>query len=273
VRIRSPLPYTVCTLPCVALLLVTVLSACAAHGRSSTVSGSPPVVSSGATPTTRTLPGLEPEIARTEWTLLQFSLDGTDYPDMDGPSITLRMGTDGAKLSGSSGCNDYRGTYAAEGVALRIELTRSSLVACSVSVMARERAYLQALGSVAAYGSDYSELLLANADGRTILWFHGDPAPTPDTTPAPTATASTTASARRRAHMDPNAVLPGRAGLSARGQLPCHTLAERARRRHGGKRRLQLLQRDLCRQRRDAAPRAVEHHRDALLRIPHAAAV
>jgi heat shock protein HslJ len=159
------------------------------------VSGSTPSVGSGATPTTPTLPGLRPEIARIGWTLLGFSQDGTDYPDSDAPPITLRMQTDGATVSGSSGCNDYHGTYAAEGVALRIDLTGSSLIACADPIMARERAYLQALGSVAAYGFDYSELLLANADGRTILSFHGDPAPTPNTTPAPTPTVSASVAA------------------------------------------------------------------------------
>jgi heat shock protein HslJ len=130
-----------------------------------------------------------------EWTLMQFSLDGTDYPAMDSPPTTLRMEADGAKMSGSSGCNDYRGTYTAEGVALRIELTGSSLRACADPVMAREHAYLQAVGSVTAYGFDYySELLLVNGDGWTILWFRGDPAPTPDMPPAPTATGSTTPS-------------------------------------------------------------------------------
>jgi heat shock protein HslJ len=131
VHIHSRLSAAKYALLGVALLLMTVLSACAANGRSSTASGSPPSGNSSATPTSPTLPGLDPEISPIEWTLLQFSLDGTDYPAMDGPPITLRMETDGAKVSGSSGCNDYSGTYTAEGVALRIELTGSSLRACA----------------------------------------------------------------------------------------------------------------------------------------------
>jgi len=172
----------------IAAALIIALLAGVFYALAATQGRSRPAISRTPTATTPTLTGLNPEIARIEWRLLQFSLDGADYPAIDGPPITLRMQTDGATVSGSSGCNDYHGTYTAEGVALRIHLTGSSLVTCADPVMARERAYLQALGSVAAYGFNYSTLLLANADGRTILSFHGDPAPTSDTTPAPTAT-------------------------------------------------------------------------------------
>ena len=87
-HIHSRLSSAKCMLLGVTLLLMTVLSACAANGRSSTASGSPPSGSLSATPTPPTLPGLDSEITHIEWTLMQFSLDGTDYPAMDSPPLT-----------------------------------------------------------------------------------------------------------------------------------------------------------------------------------------
>jgi heat shock protein HslJ len=185
------------------LALVSVGAiACVTRGPSPKASGSRSSFGSTATTTTpsEALPGLRPWVASAEWTLVEFVRDGEDYPDTNGPpfTITLRMRTEDSSVSGSSGCNTYSGTYAAEGVALRLRLTAFSKKACSSPIVALEQLYLQALSRVETYGFgyrefSYRELLLGNADGRTILWFHTDipvgnvfstETPAPSTTPS-----------------------------------------------------------------------------------------
>ena len=141
------------------------------------------------------LPGLAPRVATVEWTLTWFVLDGTDYDTTNGPAITLRMDPTGATVSGASGCNRYRGTYTAAGVALQLQLTDVSRVLCSASVTTREHAYLQALSRVEAYGSTIepygsgsAQLWLASVDAQTLLGFSAYFSPAPTTTVAPTAT-------------------------------------------------------------------------------------
>jgi heat shock protein HslJ len=164
----------------------------AIHGIAPSVSGSRAPVSSTATTATTattvaTLPGLSPGVASVEWTLLWFTRQGTDAADW--PPITLRMEREDASVSGSSGCNTYRGTYVAEGVALRLRLTGFTQRVCATPIMAREQAYLQALGTVEAYGWEPGDLMLANSNVQTILEFHGIPARTDAPTPSATPTA------------------------------------------------------------------------------------
>jgi heat shock protein HslJ len=151
-----------------ALLSVGAL-ACASRG---TPSGSgAPVRSTATTTALASLPALGPLVANVDWTLLWFVLDGKEYHATDGPPITLRMDPKGASVSGASGCNRYSGTYAAEGVALRLQLTDLPHATCSAPVTTREHAYLQALSRVEAYGSTPGELMLGSVDGQTLLGF------------------------------------------------------------------------------------------------------
>jgi heat shock protein HslJ len=162
-----------------ALLSVGAL-ACASRG---TPSGSTaPLRSTATTTALAALPALGPLVANVDWTLVWFVLDGTGYHATDGPPITLRLDPKGASVSGASGCNRYSGTYAAEGVALRLQLTDVPRATCSALVTTREHAYLQALSRVEAYGSTIGELMLGSVDGQTLLEFSGRFAPAPTTT-------------------------------------------------------------------------------------------
>jgi heat shock protein HslJ len=171
------------------------LASCALRGNAPPVSGVGSPVRSTATTTTppAARSGLRPHVANVEWRLEWIQEDDRDVPQ-EGNSVTLWLRTEGASVSGSSGCNTYRGTYAAEGVALRVQLIGSTLAACAAPIRVFEQLYLRELANVEYYA--YSDDMLWLTDGRTDLFFHHDPSPTPSatSTPAVSATASAPAS-------------------------------------------------------------------------------
>jgi heat shock protein HslJ len=162
-----------------AALIIAVLAGvfyalAASQGRSR------PAITRTATATTTTL---RPRVADVEWRLEQMTEDDLDVRQ-EGQPVILQLRTQDATVTGSSGCNTYRGTYAAEGVALRVRVIGSTLAACAAPIMAFEQTYLQALAKVEFYGYSNGALWLTNGDGRTSLEFRRDSAPTPTATAA-----------------------------------------------------------------------------------------
>jgi heat shock protein HslJ len=174
------------------MLALLSVGALACASRDAPTSSGVPVRSTATTTAPASLPALGLRVANLEWTLVWFVVDGAEYHGIDGPPITLRMDPKGASVSGASGCTRYSGTYAAEGVALHLQLTDVPRATCSAPVTTREHAYLQALSRVEAYGSTIGELMLGSVDGQTLLDFDfsGRFPPAPTTT-APTATVAT----------------------------------------------------------------------------------
>jgi heat shock protein HslJ len=84
-----------------------------------------------------------------------------------GPSATFADG----KVSGSAGCNQFGASYRQDGNALTIGEIVSTQMACGTRTDAVERAYLAALERVASWRLEEDQLLLADADGRTLLRF------------------------------------------------------------------------------------------------------
>lgn len=90
---------------------------------------------------------------------------------LTGTSITLELGADG-KLSGSSGCNSYGGTYTAGRRAFEVAPTLvSTQMACAEPVMAQETAYVHALLAARAYTVRRGALTLRSAAGKQLLSF------------------------------------------------------------------------------------------------------
>jgi len=88
-----------------------------------------------------------------------------------GTSITLELGADG-KMSGSSGCNSYGGTYTAGRHTFKVAPTLvSTQMACAAPVMTQETAYVHALLAARAYTVRGGALALRSAGGRQLLSF------------------------------------------------------------------------------------------------------
>lgn len=85
-----------------------------------------------------------------------------------GPAPTATF-ADG-RVTGTSGCNRYGGTYAVQGGRLSIETGPMTLKACPPPADEVERAYLAALGRVSGWRVDGDALVLL-ADGAPLLRF------------------------------------------------------------------------------------------------------
>jgi heat shock protein HslJ len=82
------------------------------------------------------------------------------------PTATFANGT----ITGTTGCNRYRGTYTIEGGRLTIETGATTLKACPPPADEVEQAYLAALGRVSGWRVEGDELVLL-ADGAPVLRF------------------------------------------------------------------------------------------------------
>ncbi len=90
---------------------------------------------------------------------------------IDNTHLTLTM-ADGA-VSGSSGCNTYRGQYTHDGLSLTFGPMMSTRMACMAEALGnQERDYLDVLSGVTGYEiTAEGALLLKTADGRTIRYM------------------------------------------------------------------------------------------------------
>jgi heat shock protein HslJ len=85
-------------------------------------------------------------------------------PVVEGSTITVEF--DGAEtLSGSSGCNTYTATYSVAGTDFHIGALLSTRRDCRPALMAQERAYLDALRSVAGWKFSGPAFQLLNESG------------------------------------------------------------------------------------------------------------
>ena len=93
---------------------------------------------------------------------------GVDLAGTDAvPSATFTDDT----VGGSTGCNRFTASYTVDGDAMEIGEIASTRMACPPPADAIERAYLAALGRVAAWHIDGSELVLADDDDNELLRF------------------------------------------------------------------------------------------------------
>ncbi len=140
-----------------------VLGACSAAG------GGSPSPSGGSAAASKPLEG-------TNWTLTSYlGPGGTGVKVPAGIAATALFKE--AAMTGNSGCNQYRGSYAVDGNKLTIGQTISTLMACGQAQMALEQAYLAVLPRVATFVISGDTLMLKTAEGVVGLEFAATPAP------------------------------------------------------------------------------------------------
>lgn len=107
------------------------------------------------------------------WFLESMILDG-EKADLTGKQLTLQFKEDGT-ANGQGGCNNFSGTYqaGADGK-LKFGPLASTLMACA-SGMNEEQAYFRALVKVTRFQRPGASLILASADGKTVLTYHMPP--------------------------------------------------------------------------------------------------
>lgn len=110
-------------------------------------------------------------LAGTDWTLIGASLDVV-VPDQ----ITVTVSFSDDTISGSSGCNQYTGSYTlGQDGALTIGRLATTRMACVPDVGAVEASVLGRLGAVTAVEQVDDELRLLDADGSVVLRFDSAP--------------------------------------------------------------------------------------------------
>lgn len=89
-------------------------------------------------------------------------------PTLGGPAPTIRFGADG-KVSGSTGCNAFTGTFEAGGGTLTIGTLAMTRRACPDPIGAQEHQFVSALAAVTAYRSSGSGSLALVGPGDVVI--------------------------------------------------------------------------------------------------------
>jgi len=87
-----------------------------------------------------------------------------------GTQLTIQFAADG-KVSGSSGCNTFTGSYQTSGTMLTLGPLATTRMACEQAIMDQEQAYLAALAATKSYGIVGNMLTLSDAGGVRMVEY------------------------------------------------------------------------------------------------------
>jgi heat shock protein HslJ len=146
-----------------AVMLLVALAAC---GSDSPSSSDEPAGTGGPAPTDKSG---STGLAGTSWRLASTTLAGKEVPAVG--TASLAFDADGKRLNGTTGCNQFGGTYQQSDSDLTIALGPTTLVACTdTAATAQEQAILSRLPKVASYNAG-DTLVLKDAGGATLLTY------------------------------------------------------------------------------------------------------
>lgn len=113
-------------------------------------------------------------LAGTSWAATAYYNSATNRMEgvLPGTGLTTAF-SDGDRVSGSAGCNDYQGGYAVDGQSLSIFGPSSTNKACAEpeGIMEQEAAFLSALGSAAAFNLEGGQLYILNGANQAVIEF------------------------------------------------------------------------------------------------------
>jgi heat shock protein HslJ len=108
------------------------------------------------------------------------SLEGTSWSLAEGEGISIPDDAEmtiefaGGNISGSGGCNRFRGQYSENGDALTFGPIAATRRACSEELMAAERAYFDAIENTSTWSASESELTLSSLSGAELLRYESN---------------------------------------------------------------------------------------------------
>jgi heat shock protein HslJ len=147
-------------MPLLVLASVAALGACGSDDP-----GGSPADPTAPTPTTAPKPGL----GATSW-LLTGWYDGSDLADAASPA-SLELSA-GGELAGSTGCNRFAGSWAADDSSLSVTLGPLTLAGCVDPLAAdQEQAVIAAMESTTSFEGGAENLVLLDADGNPLLEY------------------------------------------------------------------------------------------------------
>ena len=109
------------------------------------------------------------ELAGTKWVLSSYVANDED---VEAAAVSaLDFDADGTTLTGTTGCNNFGGTFSQDGDALTIELGPMTLAACTDDAAnAQERAIVDGLPKVASFTAT-GQLALLDDDGTALMIY------------------------------------------------------------------------------------------------------
>jgi len=106
----------------------------------------------------------------TSWTLASAAVAGRQVPAVGSAALTFE--TDGKSMSGSTGCNQFSGTYLQSGSNLTIKLGPMTRAACAdQAATTQETAIVAGLANVASFSIGSPKLVLKDNSGQTLLTY------------------------------------------------------------------------------------------------------
>jgi heat shock protein HslJ len=88
------------------------------------------------------------------------------------PDAPVTATFEAGRVVGSGGCNQYMGTCSTNGKELTVQMGGATLMACAPeTVMAQEQVFFATMGQAATHRVEADQLVVADADGKTILTF------------------------------------------------------------------------------------------------------
>jgi heat shock protein HslJ len=110
-------------------------------------------------------------LSGTEWRLVSLGPAGGEAGLVAGTTVTLKFGEDG-RASGSTGCNNYSGTYQVRGDTISFSRLISTRRAClDQNASQQEQRFISALESANRFRLTSNRLTIFSDRGRTVLNF------------------------------------------------------------------------------------------------------
>lgn len=141
----------------------------------------PAVVSPTAAPapTSTAEPAPQPVVASglegSSWVLGTLWVSGQEVLPVQDTAVTLEVSEDGSRISGSTGCNQYRALWTTDAAGAKVTapalMTRKS---CAANVMVQEVEFIDALLRARAYVVSDDELTLLGAEDEILMVFSRD---------------------------------------------------------------------------------------------------
>jgi heat shock protein HslJ len=109
--------------------------------------------------------GRPADLAGSNWTLTE--LNGA--APVAGSPANLQFDAEG-RVGGTTGCNNYGGSYSADGAALSVGQLFSTKMACEGALMQQEQTYLDILGRTTGFAVAGDTLTLTADGGETLVY-------------------------------------------------------------------------------------------------------
>jgi heat shock protein HslJ len=110
-----------------------------------------------------------PQLAGVNWKVTSFNNNRHAVVGVLGDSIITMSFKDG-QVAGNAGCNNFHGTYAAEGNKVQLGPLMATRRACEEPLMTQEQEFLAALASAVTWSIDGNVLDMHRADGERAIW-------------------------------------------------------------------------------------------------------